>query len=90
MEFRSQSNYRVPILTDLIEGLRNELITTFVSGTLLDPDFSTEVLPGTRQAIDEMFEGDQGGQHNLSSPIQRSTGAEGVSSVPYPDRPRTP
>ncbi len=81
LAFNSRSNSRVPILSDIVEGLRNELITTMVSGTLLKPEFSTESLPGTRQALDEMFgDGDRGRPSGDSAPIQRSEEPEGVSS----------
>lgn len=90
MAFNSRSNHRVPLLSDLVEGLRNELITTLVTGTLLDPKFRTEALPGTRKALDEAFgEPDSGAGGGQDTPIRRSGGADGVSSVP-PSRDGSP
>jgi len=82
LAFNSRSNNRVPILSDIVEGLRNELITTVVTGTLLAPVFRTESLPGTRQALDDLFgDDDEGGAAPESAPIQRSAEPDGVSST---------
>lgn len=86
MSFNSRSNYRVPILSDLVEGLRNGLITTVVTGTFLSPEFRTETLPGTKPAFDEMIGSDETRSDKETGPIRRSAGAEGVSSV-LPTRP---
>lgn len=40
MRFNSRSLARVPVISELIEGIRDNLITTRVRGTLDDPDIS--------------------------------------------------
>ncbi len=55
MKFVTRSLARVPILTDLLEGVRDELVTTTVSGTLYDPQLKYEQLTATRQMLGEMF-----------------------------------
>jgi hypothetical protein len=91
LAFNSRSNTRVPLLSDLIEGLRNELLTTVVTGTLLDPRFRTESFTGARQALDDLF-GDGPGDTpgGGAGAIRRSTDAEGVSSMPPTRRPEGP
>jgi hypothetical protein len=55
MRFVTRSLSRVPLLTDLLEGVRDELVTTTVSGTLFDPQLKYEQLSATRQMLDQMF-----------------------------------
>lgn len=55
MRFVTRSLNRIPMLTDLLEGVRDELVTTVVSGTLTDPDLKYEQLSATRQVLDQMF-----------------------------------
>ncbi|MGE3322202.1 MAG: hypothetical protein AB7K52_08100 [Phycisphaerales bacterium] len=54
--FNSRGRARVPIWSDLFEGLRNEFITTTVKGTLRDPKFDSESLRGTRSLFSGLFE----------------------------------
>ncbi len=42
----------VPILSPLIEGIRDELLSTRVSGTLREPEFRTEQFRNTRALLD--------------------------------------
>ena len=46
---------RVPLVSDLIEAIRNELVTVTVGGTLAEPKFGTEPFTGTRDALREIF-----------------------------------
>ncbi|MFM9957716.1 MAG: AsmA-like C-terminal domain-containing protein [Phycisphaerales bacterium] len=55
MRFVTRSLNRVPLLTDLLEGVRDELVTTTVSGTLSDPQLTYDQLTATRQMLDQMF-----------------------------------
>ncbi len=55
MRFVTRSLDRIPLLTDLLEGLRDELVTTTVSGTLSDPQLKYEQLSSTRQMLEQMF-----------------------------------
>jgi len=51
---------RIPLLTGLLESLRDEIITARVSGTLTDPQLSTETLSGTRQLFSALLGGGTG------------------------------
>lgn len=55
LRFNSRSSRRVPLWTDLVEVLRDELITTVVRGTARDPRFSTQTLAGTRRMLGGML-----------------------------------
>lgn len=55
LRFVTRSLNRVPLLTDLLEGVRDELVTTTVSGTLYDPSLKYEQLTATRQVLDQIF-----------------------------------
>jgi hypothetical protein len=51
MQFNSQSNRRVPVWTDIVEVIRNEVMTTHVGGTLSEPKVGVEPLSATRRLI---------------------------------------
>lgn len=51
LRFNSRSAGRVPLLSDVVETLRNEVMTTRVTGTLMNPSIDPEALLGTRQLI---------------------------------------
>ena len=55
LTFNSQSRSRLPLVSDFIEGIRDEFVTTTVKGTLAKPDIGTTSLPGTRRLLDSMF-----------------------------------
>lgn len=55
MKFVTRSLDRIPLLTDVIEGVRDELVTTSASGTLYDPQLKYEQLTATRQMFEGMF-----------------------------------
>lgn len=58
MRFNTQtaSSRRVPIWSDLFETVRNELITTVVSGTVRDPRFATASLSGTVKMLSGLLD----------------------------------
>ncbi|MEO1128400.1 MAG: hypothetical protein AAFX05_01685 [Planctomycetota bacterium] len=56
---RSTGTRHIPIISELLENLRNELIVTRVSGTLYDPSFRYEQLSGTRRLVGTIFGGDE-------------------------------
>lgn len=47
---RGESN-RIPLLSEFLEGLRDELATIIVEGTLADPEFSVQQLSGARRFL---------------------------------------
>jgi hypothetical protein len=55
MRFNSRSLSRLPVLSDILETVRNEFVTTTVSGTLTDPVVHEEPFTGTRRAIDRLL-----------------------------------
>ncbi len=57
MRFNTRGTRNIPILGELLRGLRNELITTVVSGTLREPDYRLEQLPATRRMLGTIFRG---------------------------------
>jgi len=46
---------RVPLFTSLFEGVRNELVSTRITGTLASPTIGAEALSGTRRLIGSVF-----------------------------------
>jgi hypothetical protein len=55
LRFNSRGVAQLPLLSGLFEGLRNELITTTVAGTIDDPRIATEQFSGTRRLIDTIL-----------------------------------
>jgi AsmA-like C-terminal region len=55
MRFNSKSNARLPLISDLLEAVRDELVTTTITGTLTDPVLATETLSSARRAMQAMF-----------------------------------
>ncbi len=57
LKFNSRSASRLPLWTDLMEALRNELVTATVGGTLSKPTVSAEPLHTTRRLLGSIFGG---------------------------------
>ncbi|MEL6739249.1 MAG: hypothetical protein AAFP26_01190 [Planctomycetota bacterium] len=55
LRFNSRAVNRLPFLSPLLEGIRNELISTRVGGTVGDLSFQTEGFSGTKRALGELF-----------------------------------
>lgn len=55
MKFNSRSNSRIPILSGVIEALRNEIVSTRVKGTLSAPVVSEQPFTGTRELLDRLL-----------------------------------
>ncbi|MFN7021335.1 MAG: hypothetical protein ACK4WH_08430 [Phycisphaerales bacterium] len=53
MTFNSRSMQRIPVWSDLFETLRNEVLTTRVTGRVGAPVVKSETLSGTRRMLDE-------------------------------------
>lgn len=51
LRLRSLSRRRVPILSDVFEGLRDQLFTAHVVGTVQEPEFEIESLLSIRRAL---------------------------------------
>lgn len=55
LRFRTQARQRIPLLSDVVDRLRDELLTVRVSGQLADPTIAAEPLDSTRRALARMF-----------------------------------
>jgi hypothetical protein len=55
LRFRSRSLTPIPIVSGLIEKLRDELITTRVSGTMGDPTYSAQQFSATKRLVNAML-----------------------------------
>jgi hypothetical protein len=51
LRFDTKSARSIPILSGLLRGIRDELVTTSVRGTLSDPDISLKQFPGPRRML---------------------------------------
>lgn len=57
MRFNSRSVRRVPVLSDVLESVRDELISTRVTGKVSDPDVRTVGFSGTRAFLSRLLGG---------------------------------
>ncbi|MCC6429070.1 MAG: hypothetical protein IT435_19905 [Phycisphaerales bacterium] len=55
LRFNSRAIKRIPVLNWLLEGLRDELVTTRVSGTLSEPDVASVPFDQTRRFFLDVF-----------------------------------
>ncbi|MBY0312099.1 MAG: hypothetical protein K2W85_08525 [Phycisphaerales bacterium] len=55
MRFTSKGRARVPLLSDIFDLLRDEIVSTTVSGKLAEPVVRVEPFTGTRQMLDDLF-----------------------------------
>lgn len=58
MTFNSRGTNRIPLISDLYEVLRNEIVTTRIKGPLEDPSIQSQPFVGTRRALDRLFNSD--------------------------------
>lgn len=57
LRVRSRSLNRVPVLTDVVESLRDELISTRISGTIAAPEVVPVAFEETRRVLDSLMGG---------------------------------
>jgi hypothetical protein len=55
MVFNSRGNARVPLLSDFVDAVRNEIISTRLTGPAGDPVVSSQPLTGTRRLLSDVF-----------------------------------
>jgi hypothetical protein len=65
MRFNSRSNTRIPLLSDVYEALRDEILTTRVRGTVASPEIRSETLTTTRGILDGLFDPGRGVQGSI-------------------------
>jgi len=55
LRFRPKARRRIPLVTGMLEGIRNELIAVRVEGTLAEPELALTTLSGTSRFIGRLF-----------------------------------
>ncbi len=68
MKFRSQAKNRMAIISDIIEGLRDEFVTTVARGTLYDPRLEFDQLSATRRFLETVFGGRSANPRTRNTP----------------------
>jgi len=83
LRFNTRRKHRLGLLSDLLEGVRDEIATATVQGTLRDPKFGMEQLPATRRLLDDLFgRSRRGREHERDTPIPQTSSAEEPSGTP--------
>lgn len=55
MRFNTRSTSPIPVVSELLEGVRNELVSTRVRGTMDEPEIDTIQFQGTRRVLDTLL-----------------------------------
>jgi hypothetical protein len=55
LRFNTRGRVEIPVVSDLFRGVRDELLTAVVAGTLAKPEFKMETLPATRGMLGTIF-----------------------------------
>lgn len=71
LRINTRSQNRLGVLGSVLEGVRDELLTTRVAGTLRDPKMSMEQFAGTRRAISSLFGHEPDDRERLIQEIKR-------------------
>lgn len=90
--FNSRAAKRVPVLTGLLEGVRNEIVTTRVRVTAKQPQVSLEQFRSARQVIGELFR-DATDQERIMQELEKQSPAgvdRGRGGARAPTRPSDP
>lgn len=83
MRFDSRSLRRIPVLSGLIEGIRDQFVSTAVDGTLDEPNVSVAGLSGPRRLFSKIF-GSQSDQDRRMEDIRRRAAAERARAFDNP------
>ncbi len=57
LRMNSQGRGTIPIFDDILRGLRNQIMTTVVTGTVAKPEYRIEAFPGTQRMLGTIFQG---------------------------------
>lgn len=76
LRFRAANRSRIPVLTAIIEGVRDELVSTTVRGTLDNPQVSLRPLEGTRAVLRDLAGGSATEQERRMQTIEKSVSPE--------------
>jgi Arc/MetJ family transcription regulator len=71
LRFRPRARRRIPLITPVLEGLRNELIAAQVQGTLKEPEVSFTTLGTTTRLIGSIFGATPSEQQRRLEAIER-------------------
>lgn len=55
MRFRPKARHRIPVVTGVLEGIRNELVAAEVQGTIRSPEVKMTALSGTTRFLGRVF-----------------------------------
>lgn len=83
LRFNSRAGNRMPLVSDLVETLRDEIATTRIRGTLGAPRVGSEPLIGTRKLIGSLV-GDRAERRATGLPDSRTERARHRSHRPQP------
>lgn len=91
LRFRPRARTRIPLITPMLEGVRNELVGAQVVGTLKEPDVTFTALGGTQRFIGSMFGSSPSEQQRRLEEIERRANsrprAPSRDSAPIGDQP---
>ncbi len=75
LRFRSRSIARIPVLSSMFEGLRDELITTKVTGTLSKPTYSVDQFGSTKRVLSALLGRSETDQQRRLREVEQSVDA---------------
>ena len=81
LRFRSRSVNPIPVLSEFIEQLRDELITTRVTGTMGDPKYSVEQFGSTRRLFNAMLGNPETDQQRRLREVEQQIQASQLRSL---------
>lgn len=81
LRFRSRSVNPIPVLSGLIEQLRDELITTRVTGTMGDPKYSAEQFSSTKRLFNAMLGNPETDQQRRLREVEQQVQASQLRSM---------
>ena len=74
LRLRSKATRRIPLLSQLLETIRDEFVTIVVTGTAAAPNVSVESLPETRRVIGRVLGfGETASQRRLNDLSERAS-----------------
>ncbi len=72
LRVRSRAVDRIPVVSGMLENVRDELLTTRLTGPIGDPTFSLETFAATRRVVGSLLGGDDDGFRDRFREISRS------------------
>ncbi len=84
LRFKTKNRTRIPVLTRVVEGVRDELLVAVVNGTLGKPDVHLAALPGATRIFERVFGGSVSARDRRLNQIERR--AESDPRRRQPDR----